>query len=308
MRIRTGPTSPVDPELPPRVRAFDGVLGMNARNERIARENTFEAIRLVDDKHATKEALRAAGAPTAETLALIRSRRELAAVEWAAGPSSWALKPNQSLGGNGILLATGRAEDDARGRPAWLSGSGRRIPLREVVDHVRFILDGEFSGRGRDSALLEPLLRSHPDVDRLSYQGLPDVRVLCLGDVPVLAMMRLPTSASGGRANLHQGAVGAAVDLATGAITQARVGRQLVTHHPDTGVPLVGAVVPAWEEVLDAARRCAGATGLRYLGADVVVDAERGPLILEVNARPGLQIQNVTGTGLLGAVLAEEAR
>ena len=35
-----------------------------------------------------------------------------------------------------------------------------------------------------------------------------------------MAMLRLPTKASGGRANLHQGAIGAGVDLVTG-----------VTHH-----------------------------------------------------------------------------
>lgn len=57
--------------------------------------------------------------------------------------------------------------------------------------------------------------------------------------------------------------------------------------------------------MLHLARQCAGATGLHYLGADVVIDAERGPLVLEVNARPGLQIQNVTGQGLLDVVEAE---
>lgn len=294
-----------------RMQAFDTVLGMNARNEEIARTNPFASIQLVNDKYATKRALAAAGAPTAPTLALVGSRRELAAIDWDAMPASWALKPNQSLGGSGILLASGRAERAGRrGRrePAWLSGSGRLITLLEVKDHVRFILDGEFSGRGRDLALFEPLLQAHPDLDRLSYQGLPDIRVLCLEDVPVLAMMRLPTRSSGGRANLHQGAIGAAVDLDSGEVTQAWISKQPTTHHRDTGTELVGARVPHWEGVLDAARRCAAATGLHYLGADVVVDAEAGPLILEVNARPGLQIQTVTGTGLLAAVLAEENR
>lgn len=280
-----------------RMRRLDGVLGFNARNERIARDNPPRAIALVDDKHATKLALTAAGAPAAPTLALVESRRDLAALDWAALGDSWALKPNQSLGGCGILL--GAAPDpDVPAGTGWLTGSGRRISKADVRDHARFILDGEFSGRPRDAALFEPLIRAHGDVERLSYQGLADVRVLCLSDRPVMAMMRLPTSASGGRANLHQGAIGAAVDLATGVITGAWVGRNPLERHPDTGVELIGATVPCWDGVLAAASRCGPATGLHYVGADVVIDRDAGPLVLEVNARPGLQIQNVTGHGL----------
>ncbi|MEW1634267.1 sugar-transfer associated ATP-grasp domain-containing protein [Streptomyces sp. NPDC093801] len=278
-----------------RLRGWDPVLGMNLRNARIAEQNPTAAIRLVNDKYATKEALTAAGAPTSPTVALLRSRPEVSSLDWSGLPDCWALKPNQSLGGNGIMLSFGRR------RSHWSSSSGKRITREAVADHLRRILDGEFSPRPNDWAMFEPLIRAHPDLDRLSHQGLPDIRVICRGDRPQLAMLRLPTRFSGGRANLHQKAIGAAVDLATGRITHALIGRAATGHHPDTGEPLVGASVPHWPEVLDAARRCAGATGLRYLGADIVVDADRGPLVLEVNARPGLQIQNVTGRGLATA-------
>ncbi|MFD9723017.1 sugar-transfer associated ATP-grasp domain-containing protein [Streptomyces sp. NPDC059072] len=278
-----------------RLRGWDPVLGMNLRNARIAEQNPSSAIRLVNDKYATKQALAAVGAPTSPTVGLLRSRREIASLDWAGLPDSWALKPNQSLGGNGILLSFGRR------RNTWYSSSGKRIARETVTDHLRRILDGEFSPRPNDWAMFEPLIRAHPELERLSHQGLPDIRVICRGDRPQLAMLRLPTRFSGGRANLHQKAIGAAVDLATGRITHALVGKEPTDHHPDTGEPLIGASVPHWPEVLDAARRCAKATGLRYLGADIVVDAGRGPLILEVNARPGLQIQNVTGRGLAPA-------
>ena len=144
--------------LPARSRAFDGVLGMNARNDRIARENPFASVRLVNDKAATEAALRAAGAPTSPTLALLSSRRDLRALDWAALPGAWALKPNQGLGGSGILLSAGRTDDGS----GWVTGSGRSFGLDEVADHVRQVLDGEFSSRGRDCALLEPLIRAHP--------------------------------------------------------------------------------------------------------------------------------------------------
>lgn len=283
-----------------RLRSYDTVLGMNGRNDRIAKANTPAAMRLVDDKAATKQALTAHGIPTAPTLHHFTSRRHLRDVDWSLFPSSWALKPNKSLGGNGILLATGARGD------AWHSGSGRTIAVHAVADHVRMILAGDFSPAGHDTALLEPLIRTHPDLARISHQGLPDIRIICHEDRPALAMVRLPTSTSGGRANLHQGAIGAAVDLATGTVTAARLRQAEVVDHPDTGERLVGAVLPHWQEIVEAARRCSRATGLRYLGADIVVDVDRGPLVLEVNARPGLQIQNVTGRGLVR--LASRAR
>ncbi|WP_327301091.1 sugar-transfer associated ATP-grasp domain-containing protein [Streptomyces goshikiensis] len=275
-----------------RLRGWDPLLGMNLRNARIAEQNPSAAIRLVNDKYATKQALASVGAPTSPTLAVLRSRREVTTLDWSALPDCWALKPNQSLGGNGILLSFGRRRNN------WLSSSGKRISREMVADHLRRILDGDFSPRPNDWAMFEPLIRAHPELERLSHQGLPDIRVICRGDRPQLAMLRLPTRFSGGRANLHQKAIGAAVDLVTGRITHALVGKETTDAHPDTGEPLIGATVPHWPEVLEAARRCAGATGLRYLGADIVVDADHGPLILEVNARPGLQIQNVTGRGL----------
>ncbi len=274
------------------LRAFDAILGMNARNERIARANPPASVHLVNDKLRTKGVLAAAGVPTAPTLEVVRTWREVREMRWEVLPDAWALKPNESAGGSGILIAAGRREG------VWHGPSGRALPVRAVKDQLRLILDGEFSPRPRELALFEPLLVAHPDLARLSFQGLPDARVICAGPEPRVAMLRLPTSASGGRANLHQRAIGASVDLETGRVVEAWSGRRRVQSHPDTGVRLIGAPVPYWPEILQASSRCAGATGLGYLGADIVVDVEVGPLILEVNARPGLQIQNVTGRGL----------
>lgn len=111
-------------------------------------------------------------------------------------------------------------------------------------------------------------------------------------------MLRLPTNASEGRANLHQGALGVAVDLDSGKVTRALFKGEEVSEHPDTGRALTGVQVPYWEEILDAASSCSEATGLGYPGVDLVIDEELGPLVMEVNARPGLQVQNVTGVGL----------
>jgi alpha-L-glutamate ligase-like protein len=272
-------------------RRYDDVVGLNARNQHIRRSNPLDAIRLVTDKAATKDVLLADGVPVTPTLGVVRARRWARHLTADQLPDEWVMKPNQGRGGHGILIASGRVGT------GWSRTSGRPLPLSEVRDHLRLLLDGEFSAHSRDVALLEPVVRAHPALARLSYQGLPDIRVICADDEPRLAMLRLPTARSGGRANLHQGAIGAAVDVGSGVVVAARMGRQDLERHPDTGRRLLGAHIPFWGAVLHAASRCGPATGLRYVGADVVVDLH-GPLILEVNARPGLQIQNVTASGM----------
>lgn len=218
----------------------------------------------------------------------------MAAFDWDALPGGWALKPDHGRGGCGILLA--RARDGA----GWTAVGGRPLPRTDLLDHARLVLQGEFSpaGRLRDSVLLEPLLLPDDRFAEIAPAGMPDLRVVCHRGRPISAMLRLPTARSGGRANLHQGGLGAAVDVATGRVTGARWRGRPRSEHPDTGVPLVGLQVPAWREVLAEAAACAEVTGLGYLGVDMVFDRDRGRLVLEVNARPGLEIQNVQGWGL----------
>lgn len=269
---------------------------MNARNLRVEVENLPKAIRLVDDKLSTKAALQSAGVPVAPTLAVVRQRWELGGFDWGALPDAWALKPNNGRRGAGILLATERDGDGG-----WRTGSGKRLSRSRIKGHLRYVLDGDYSMEGvqRDSALFEPLIHPHPELAALIPSGLPDVRVICHYGEPLLAMVRLPTLKSG-KANLHQGALGATVDLESGCISRAQIEGREVFEHPDTKHVLVGARIPHWDGVVAAATACHAATGLGYLGADVVIDWDRGPLVLEVNARPGLEIQNVTGVGLAG--------
>jgi glutathione synthase/RimK-type ligase-like ATP-grasp enzyme len=51
--------------------------------------------------------------------------------------------------------------------------------------------------------------------------------------------------------------------------------------------------------MLYIAARTLDMTGLGFLGVDMVIDQKRGPLLLELNARPGLQIQVANQKGLL---------
>jgi len=117
-----------------------------------------------------------------------------------------------------------------------------------------------------------------------------------------MAMVRLPTRQSRGRANLHQGAVAAAIHLVTGeTFGGVHMGRA-ITAHPDTGALLAGRRMPSWDIIIASATRLAAVLGLGYVGVDFVLDASGLPVVLEANARPGLAIQVAHGFGLSARV------
>jgi hypothetical protein len=98
---------------------------------------------------------------------------------------------------------------------------------------------------------------------------------------------------------LHAGAVGVGLDLVDGCGVHAAWGGRAVRAHPDTGAALLGRSAPAWRESLVLAARAAATVGLDLLGVDVLVDRRRGPVIVELNARPGLTIQVANRLGLV---------
>ena len=73
---------------------------------------------------------------------------------------------------------------------------------------------------------------------------------------------------------------------------------EIVDDHPDTGALIAGLKIPQWDFILESAARGYEVSGLGYLGVDMVIDRDRGPLMLEMNARPGLNIQIANGVGL----------
>ena len=65
-----------------------------------------------------------------------------------------------------------------------------------------------------------------------------------------MAMSRLPTRMSDGKANLHQGAVGVGVRMSDGITSGGVLGNSLVDEHPDTGEIITGFQMPAWEQMM----------------------------------------------------------
>jgi alpha-L-glutamate ligase-like protein len=281
-----------------------GILGMNRRNAACILDHNPRALYpLVDDKLRMHHLCRRIGVPTPDVYAVIGSHSELRRLaQTVGGRGDFVVKPNRGSAGRGVLVLTGR--DGA----AFVRHNGERLPFEGLRQHLSDILSGMYSLGGRpDEALLQQRVRLHPTFEAISYKGIPDIRVILYRNEPAMAMLRLPTKASNGRANLHQGGIGTGVDLASGFTHHAVQRNRMVALHPDTGVPVIGVRVPYWPEVLEMSRRVAEAVGLGYIGVDIVVDVEQGPMLLEANARPGLAIQIANGQGLMPRLAAIDA-
>ena len=275
-----------------------GVLGLNERNaDFIMRLNPRRFYPRVDDKALTKELALAAGMAVPDLYGIIEHQGQVRQFAGMVGDlGSFVIKPAQGSGGDGILVVTGRSE---RKRDSFRLSSGMLISRGELEHHISNIVGGQYSLSGnRDKALIEYCVHFDPTFAEVSYQGVPDIRVVVYRGYPAMAMVRLPTRASDGKANLHQGAVGAGVDMGTGSTLAGVLDDEIVDEHPDTGALIAGLKIPQWEFILETSAKGLEVTGLGYLGVDMVIDRDRGPLILEMNARPGLNIQIANGTGL----------
>jgi len=290
------------------------ILGMNARNLQFIRPNNLRrARRLADDKLFSKRVLKKAELPVPNVIAKIKSFEELENFDWGALPNSWVLKPNRGFGGEGILVVYGKkkpARDASRlGRDAggslpdtWIKADSSLVTIEDIKTHVQNILDGSFSLAGvPDIAFFEERLKLLKLFKPYSFKGVPDIRIIVYNKVPVMAMLRLPTRESDGKANLQQGAIGVGIDLATGVTTTAVQGKNKVIEYlPGTRLLLSGIKIPYWKDILALAVRAQEISKLGFLGADVAIDRDRGPVFLELNARPGLSIQLANLDGLLG--------
>jgi len=275
-----------------------GVLGLNERNaDYIMRLNPRRFYPRVDDKSLTKELATAAGMAVPDLYGMITNQGEVRNFTDIVGErDSFVVKPAQGSGGDGILVVTGRS---SRKRDSFRLASGVLISTSEIFHHISNIVSGQYSLSGNpDKALIEYCVHFDPIFAEVSYQGVPDIRVIVYRGYPAMAMVRLPTRASDGKANLHQGAVGAGIDMSSGETLAGVLENDIVEEHPDTGALVAGLRIPHWDFILESAARCHEVTELGYLGVDMVIDRDLGPLILEMNARPGLNIQIANCTGL----------
>ena len=283
----------------PSVLKSKGILGMNARNyDIIGKNNKRNLYPLVDDKVQTKVLATKAGINTPDLIGIIEYQYQVKNfVSYIENHQQFVIKPAHGSGGKGVLVIKEWNNEH------FVTASGKVLGFKDVYQHISNVLSGLFSLGGQyDVAVIEEMVNFSDVFSNFSYQGVPDVRIIVYKGYPAMSMMRLATAQSGGRANLHQGAVGVGLDVKSGKTLKAVMHNLPVTHHPDTNANLMDLSVPFWREHLIIGAKAFEMTGLGYLGADIVLDKIKGPMMLELNARPGLAIQIANGQGLLNAV------
>lgn len=283
------------------------ILGLNRRNQEYVRPyNSPSAKRIADNKILTKQVLSREGINTPSVYKLIKNAKQLKFLDWDSLPKSFVIKPNKGTGGNGIIVFYGKK----KGENSWIRPNGTTMSQKDIALHIENILEGRFSmGDRSDIAIIEERVRTDPLLKQYSFKGVPDIRIICFNGVPIMAMTRLPTRRSNGTANLHSGAICTGLDISTG-ITTYSMQMNTKSLFSDTyeGIEyttdlkenkkLSGIQIPNWDEILAIALKCQKASKLGYLGVDIALDAEKGPVVFELNARPGLGIQVANQAGL----------
>jgi alpha-L-glutamate ligase-like protein/uncharacterized protein (TIGR02421 family) len=263
-----------------------GILGINARNLLYIKPyNKDKSVLIADDKIKTKAFLSARGIPVPKLYGVIGNLENLRKFDFNKLPETFVLKPNLGYGGEGIIPVVKKEKG------SWISIDHEKYTIKQFQNHIQDILDGRFSVTNlNDKAFFEQLITVDETLGRLSYKGLPDIRIIVHNLIPVMAMLRLPTRESKGKANLHQGAIGVGIDIAKGETTNAIHHNKIITELPEIG-KVRGVKIPEWDKILNIACQAQLATNLGYLAADIAIDKTLGPILLEINARAGLSVQ-----------------
>lgn len=278
-----------------------GILGINNRIGRyILPLNKRKNYPLVDNKVKTALRAQAWGIAMPENYLVIENNGDLKNLaSQLSQQKSFVVKPANGSQGNGILVII-EVIRDANDKLVFKRSNGRIMSLGDIKHHISGILSGLYSLSGsNDIAIIQQKIEIHPVFEDYCFGGIPDVRVIVINGFPVMSMVRLPTRSSDGKANLHQGAIGAGIRINDGTTQNAVIKNRVVFEHPDTHKDIRGLVIPDWREVLDLSARCFDMVELGYIGVDIVITPHDGPILLELNARPGLAIQIANQAGLL---------
>jgi len=273
-----------------------GILGINKRNaDLLPYVNPSCYRKLADDKVETKALCMAHNIPVPHTYAVIECYGRVKHVEDIVGQrADFVVKPVRGASGRGVLVVVRRANG------FFHLIDGRSLAPGQLRYHICAVLSGLYSLSGEpDKGIIEQRIMTHQVFEKLAVAGTPDIRLIVYQGAVVMAMLRLPTRRSRGRANLHQGAVGTGIDIETGQTFGGVFLNRMVVNHPDTGQMLSGVKIPYWNSILQIAVKLAALIRMGYMGVDIVLDANHGPIVLEVNARPGLSVQVANRGGLI---------
>jgi alpha-L-glutamate ligase-like protein len=271
------------------------ILGMNARQAHYVSINSSVARNNAYSKLVTKQILAAQGVPAPALYAVFEDMASIERFDWNKIDTAFAIKPVDGNAGKGIIVIRKRGEKEN----TWVTVDGRILTTTDLQLHLSDILEGQYSTYGsHHMGFVEERVPIHPKLKKYVYKGTPDIRVIVFNRVPVMAMLRLPSHESEGRANLHQGAIGVGLDIATGVTVGGVYHGEAVKYLPGTKLKLNGLKLPQWTTLLTTAVQAAEVIGLRYAGVDLFIHPDKGPMIVEMNANPGLSIQIANRAGL----------
>ena len=282
----------------------------NARSYIYRWESKTGVLRLFKERYAYSSALndkeqfsdhcRRHQIATASVLAIARNGKWNLRAHPAEFDTDVFEKPVEGRGGKGA-----ERWDYTAGR--YRNGRGANLNRHQLFEHLM--------QRSRVRPLLmQARLENHAALDRLNNGALSTVRVLtCLDErgQPELigAAMRMAIGDNRVVDNLHAGGIAAAVELESGMLGPASdLGADAslgwIDAHPDSGAPITGTVLPMWDEVRDFAIRAHSAFGDRILvGWDIAITPD-GPVLVEGNGSPDLDImQRFVRRGLMAARL-----
>ncbi len=272
------------------------VLGMNARQQLYVNQNPKKAKKYGFSKLRAKEFLAKQSIGVPQLFAHIGSFEELKAFDWSTITDPFAMKPANGSAGKGILVFSHKD----RVTKNWVSVENREYSISDLELHASNILEGQYSTWGASPrVIIEERVPIHPDFESFTEVGTPDVRIILYHKIPVMAMIRIPTKKSGGRANLDLGALGLGIDMGTGKTTYGLSGKKTpIRTCFDTDISVTGIQIPFWTSILKTSVRVCNATGYKFMGVDIFLHPEKGPMVAELNGFPGLSIQLANRAGL----------
>ncbi|PWU24109.1 hypothetical protein C5B42_00665 [Candidatus Cerribacteria bacterium 'Amazon FNV 2010 28 9'] len=272
------------------------ILGINARNQLYTSLNSRESKRFGFSKLRTKNFLAKHGIGVPHLFAKVTSTEELRSIDFRSFGNSFALKPVNGSEGKGIIVI--KRYDKKKDK--FIDVANEEWTQKDLSLHAGDILQGAYSTWGQQHmALIEERVPVHPDLEQYVEMGTPDVRVVVFNKIPVMAGCRIPTKASAGKANIHRGALMLGIDFGTGETTYGLSGlNSPIRTFPHSNISVRGVKIPFWGELLKTAVRTANATGFVYVGVDMFMHPEKGPMVAEINGFPGLGIQLANHAGL----------
>src|SRR5256712_734074 len=183
------------------------ILTMVVRNRDFVAKYNPTGVMARAGKDAVRKLLQPYGIPVAQTYLTINRQGEMDSFrDWMSIHNTFAIKPDRGYGGGGILLLQ---------KGGWDGGYYKNIGVLDVPPlecPFRPPLDGEDHLDG-GAWRLGGLVAQDSSLRKIAPVGLADFRIISFLGYPVMAMMRIPTSSSGGKANLHSGAVAAGVQI-----------------------------------------------------------------------------------------------